>query len=276
MRAQGAFLLSVAVCAACGSTAAGARDVGGGASQGAASAQASDSVAVSRYLISAHCAARRIVSGDLSRFAILMQRSPLCRLGTFLTARVTGNSVSVEDRTGDIGGKEATTIEWKTVAHLNGPALEVIVDEPAEGWVWTTVYGDAGRGLSPIYSDQPKVCAPARLRDVDGDGDAELLSYQEDPASGDCAEPCHEAIATRFGTVPAWVGMQNWDGRAWVSTERKHPAFYRAAAKTYRSMDAWLKQGGDSIPCAGVYWLRDTTLFTKWAARSDSLAEGAR
>jgi len=277
MRAQGPFLLCVAVSAACGSPPAGARSANDNASRrAAAGVQLSDSIAISRRLTSAHCVARRVVPGDLRRFAILTQPSSQCGLGRFLLARLVGDSVFLDDRTRDVGGEEPSRMEWTALAHLNGRAVQVSVDEPAEGRVWTTVFGDTGTGLAIIFSDQPRVCAPAELRDVDGDGDAELQSYEDDPASGDCAEPCHEEISSRFGIIPAWVRIQNWNGRSWVGTETKHVTFYRALAKSYRAVDAWLKENGDSMPCAGVYWLRDASLFRRWAARSVSLGEASK
>jgi hypothetical protein len=227
---------------------------------------------VVRYLAALGCAASRIVRGDLERFAVVTRPSATCGHDE-LVIRVVADSVSILQRTRDIGGSEPNHIQWIHFHGLRGDALVLSFDSPVEGSVGTVMYGDTGDGsLSRIYTEEATTCAPAELRDLDGDGEPELISYQEDPSAGDCDSPCHIAIKKHLNMIPAWLRVKRWDGKGWVGAERQHPAFYAELARRYEALDTWVRSDSSGAPCRSAYWFTDAELFRTWAARSDSLA----
>ena len=231
----------------------------------------SDSLRVVQYLSRVNCSARAILEGDLGRYAIVTHASATCA-SELLVVRVVRDSVVPLQAGRQIVGGGPTVMRWIPLRGLAGRALVTSFDNQTENVIGTVIFGDTGTGLSTIYADSGTACAPAEMRDLDGDGEPELISYREDPSGGDCGEPCHIAIRERFRMAPAWVRIDSWDGKRWVPAERRHRAFYARLSRTYEAMDRWLTSGPSATACRDVYWLTDRTFIRRWAQRSRSLA----
>ena len=232
-----------------------------------------DSLLVLRHLATLKCRPRQIVRGDLSRFAVVVEPSPSCR-HQVLVLQVKADSVVSLRTNQDTECCLPASIRWVGLLGLRGRALEMRFDNPVESAVGTEIYGDTGKlgGFYRIYQDDRNACGPAELRDLDNDGNAELVRYQEDPSHGDCDNACHIAIRNRFGMPPDWLQIEHWDGSTWTPAPGQHRSFYAALARKYEAMDRWLAEGS-ATPCNTIYWMDDRSIFRRWAGRSDSLAK---
>ncbi|HEY0021623.1 MAG TPA: hypothetical protein VGB24_01905 [Longimicrobium sp.] len=79
-------------------------------------------------------------------------------------------------------------------------------DIPVEGVIGTAVYAIQADSMVMTYgSEEDNECRPAAIRDVNGDGRMELVTYTRDPSDGDCGSECHLDIDEQFGMGPQWV-----------------------------------------------------------------------
>ena len=234
-------------------------------------AQARDSLAVAHYLSRIACTAKRIEKGDFRRFAVVTESSPRCGYRV-LVLQVEQDSVRLQAKE-TINCCYPDVLRWIPLEGLRGRALVVGFGNPVESAVGTLIFGDTGDGrLSTIHHDGKDSCAAAELRNVADRGSPQLVSYHEDPSGGDCDSDCHIAIRERFHLPPNWVRLDRWDGRRWVPAADGKRDFYAKLAHTYHAMDRWLAEDSTAASCRDAYWMTDSTLFRRWAERSDSLA----
>ncbi len=232
--------------------------------------QASDSSSVLRYLKQTGCTPAKIEPGDFHRFAVLTKSSPRCHKH-LIVLQVERDSVRPE-AIDDISCCKPDVLRWTFLEGLRGRALIVSFNNPIEGAIGTFIYGDTAQGrLWKLYHNGKDSCAPAELRDMDGDGEPELISYHDDPSEGDCDSDCHLAISERFHSPPNWIQVDRWNGRQWVPAGRRD--FYQNLASRYRDMDSWFSNDPTAAPCRNIYWMTESTIFRKWADKSDSVAK---
>lgn len=144
-----------------------------------------------------------------------------------------------------------------------------------EGLIGTVIFELVSDTLRRIYVNPRDSCRPAELRDLDGDGNAELVSYVEDPLGGDdCTSNCHLDLWSQFYMMPEWIRIQRWNGEEWVTVEREFPAFYRELADTLQAIDRWLRGGPGSDRCSQAGWIRGEKrdYFARLAARALEVA----
>lgn len=150
-------------------------------------------------------------------------------------------------------------------------ALIITFDSRIEGVVGSVIFGIDGANLTKIYNEEQGSCRPAKIRDLNEDGEFEVLSYVEDPSNGDCGDPCHFRLWDRFGVVPGWVRILAWRDRGWTDVSSTFPDFYRDLAEDYEHVLAWINGGHDDGVCSSVYWYKDAS-FESLAARARRLA----
>ncbi|HWP37508.1 MAG TPA: hypothetical protein VNL18_08165 [Gemmatimonadales bacterium] len=145
-----------------------------------------------------------------------------------------------------LDGLPPTKVAWVSLGSGDVDALLVTFDHRFEGVVGTLLLAIRGPRLEVVYRDEETSCQPAELRDIDGDGREELVSYVGDPSAGDCGDDCHIDFWKRFTMTPAWVRVQRWDGSAWVTLEREVGSFYAELATMYEQMQQWLETVSDA------------------------------
>jgi hypothetical protein len=151
--------------------------------------------------------------------------------------------------------------------------LQVAFDNVVEGMVGTTLYRIHGDSVLKVFADGRDACAPASLRDLNGDGVPELLVRSEDPSHGDCGEQCEMTITESFKVTPGWVQVRQWRADHFIPAEAEFPEFYRDLARRYDAVDRWLKSdAADATECREVYWLENADLFAVLAQRARDLA----
>lgn len=165
-------------------------------------------------------------------------------------------------------------VAWPSLSGV--PAFAYTHDLPTEGVVSTLVYQVTGDSLHRVYGDPGAVCRPAELRDLDGDGTPELVTYPEEASGGDCSSECHLALRERFGMGPHWTSALRWNGRVWQPAEERYPAFYGQVAERYRQARRWMAQGGGVCDAERVPWRReDPDAVDRWIRRAETLSRGS-
>jgi hypothetical protein len=151
--------------------------------------------------------------------------------------------------------------------------LQLAFDNAIEGMVGTWLYRIHDDSVDMFFTDGPDACAPASLKDLNGDGVPKLIVHSEDPSHGDCGEQCLETITETFHVTPGWVQVRQWRAEHFMPAEAEFPEFYRDLARRYDAVDRWLKSdAADGTECREVYWLENADLFAVLAQRARELA----
>jgi hypothetical protein len=230
-----------------------------------------DSVAIARYLAAHDLTLAKIAARRGPYYSVMSRAAGHSRRALF-NLRVCGDSIVLLNKADDVGDYAPTLVSWVTVRDSTVDGLLITYDTPIEGDVGTVIYSLHDSDLSLVFTDAQGVCKPAELRDLNGDGQPELLVYSGDLSKGDCTNLCHITLRDRFDMVPAWVEVRRWTGKDWVrATDGEYRAFYRRLAETYSQMADWLTTGSEHEHCQNMPWLPDAEPFNQWAAQARAL-----
>ena len=233
----------------------------------------SDSLAIGSYAERHRLAVLRIVAQSEPYYAAIASDSAGGRY--LIAVEIRNHRIVPLQEPRLLGQDEPTSVQWISLGRPTVDALSMTFDERFEGIVGTVIFSLSSHGtLRQIYADGEGVCRAAEVTDLDRDGRAELLSYVEDPSTGDCGDECHISISDHVGvSAPAWVRIQQWNGEAWIDVSQNFSAFYGRLADVYEELDRWLRQDPSAERCRGTYWVkRDPNVFRRWAVRARSLA----
>src|SRR5439155_14533598 len=161
---------------------------------------ARDSQAIARYLEQRGYELSRITAHRDQYFAVFgVTASPSSKY--LITLRTAGDSFQVVGQPQEVGDAFPDSVRLVALAGRSVDGLVVTFDNRLEGVIGTAVYQISDRSLRLIFRDGRAACAPAELKDLDRDSTPELVSYTDDPSSGDCGDPCHLDLWRRFKTV---------------------------------------------------------------------------
>jgi len=167
-------------------------------------------------------------------------------------------------------------VQWITVSPASGVMLKVTRDNSVEGPRITKLYRIVKRQLVKVYGDSlPTGCKPAEVRDLNGDGSLELISYVDNPSHQHCTNMCQFVMRQAFGMPVAWARISEWsdEQEQWVVSEQEFPSFYAELADLYDQLHAWvLDDEANKGLCGDVGWLRKGEVFAEWAALARRLA----
>lgn len=275
-------VLSAAVACACGDQSRVSQVAGSGIAPGEhpakrdtprnARASGQDSAAIERYLARRKYRLDKVAARREGYYAVIATEVD-GQARFLLPLRVQGDSVAPLHEPMPIEEYDPQHVEWQALQSSTVDALLITDDLPAEGWVGTSMYRLDSK-LSLAYTDEDYTCRPAEMRDVDGDGKPELISYVEDPSQGDCVSECHIDLEDQFDLEPAWVRIHRWTGRQWEPAERQFPSFYRSLADQYEQVDRWLANDPGGEVCRSMHWLQGKGLFKNWAERARGIPSG--
>ena len=131
---------------------------------------------------------------------------------------------------------------------------------------WTDPSGNNGLNVLSLTSvDDKTVAAASRVYNKLGDPsvDFNLPAYNGN----------YTVTFKLIAVTPTLGTGQNSTVTALLTTERSTNSGGSAKlAHTYHAMDRWLAEDSTAASCRDAYWMTDSTLFRRWAERSDSLA----
>jgi hypothetical protein len=232
-----------------------------------------DSQAIARYLEERGYELSRITAHREQYFAVFgVTASTSSKY--LITLRAAGDSFQLVGQPQEVGDVFPDSVRLVALAGRGVDGLVVTFDNRLEGVIGTVVYEISDRSLRLIFRDGPDACAPAGLKDLDGDSTLELVSYTDDPSSGDCGDPCHLDLWHRFKIVPGWIRIQRWTGDQWVNVEAKHASYYRDLADQYERVARWVGAGPDGERCRTARWLREGQVLMDWAVKARAVAAG--
>ncbi len=161
--------------------------------------------------------------------------------------------------------------EWMSHESDAAVFLRITFDNPVEKPVGTHLYRMYEGQLIDSFHDSDDVCTPAELRDVNADGQLDLISWGEDPTPGDCSLECEIHIRS-LGVSVAWPTVHRWSNDHWIAAESDYTEFYKEIATRYDDVLEELPPMRGSA-CAYAGWT-DGRLVAEWAERARGLAEG--
>lgn len=138
----------------------------------------------------------------------------------------------------------------------------------------TTVYVLTGAELIRTYEDRPLTCEAADARDLDGDGDYELIVWVEEITP---TAACDEAIAWRpveeTGAPLAWSEVLEWNGDAWIWPNLGYEEFFLARRVTLEEQELWVRDrcpagSADLFLCEQLESLGVTRRLRDWVRRA--------
>jgi hypothetical protein len=191
---------------------------------------------------------------------------------TLLLLRVSGDSLIEIHSPWTLGEYDPSLVRWLRLFGEDVDGVIITFDYPEVAEVGSVVFSVRSGQLVRTFVDASSTCRPAEIRDIDHDGQLELLSYVDDPAGGDCATECHVVLKERFSVVPAWTQVYQWTGATWEITERNYSSFYDQLGETYQKIAQWLERP-ESRVCQEAYWMKNRSLFHDWATRARSIAQ---
>jgi hypothetical protein len=223
----------------------------------------SDSSLIRQYLATQDYKLDGIAATKNGFHAVIARREAV-QLRQLFPLRVRNGSVELLHDPIPLSGIGPSSVEWVEVSGQSVDGLIITFNYSEVAEVGTVVFSLREPGLVQTYVDENPTCRPAELRDLNNNGQLELLTYMEDPSGGDCATECHLALQATFGVAPAWVEVRRWTGSEWEIASHRYPSFYRDMAKKYTEIDRWL-QSAAGEPCRNVYWMPDRSPFERWA-----------
>jgi hypothetical protein len=225
-----------------------------------------DTIAVRHYLRAQGYRLIEVAAHEGSNYAAIAEHTS-SGARKLLMLSVRDNTVTPLHPPLDLGEYAPSLVQWHRLSGGRTDAVAVTFDYPEVAEVGTLVLTAQGQGLVRSYVDADPTCKPAEVRDLDGDGRGELLSYTGDPSGGDCATECHLALRERFNFAPAWVQVYSWSGQSWEPAAEKYPEFYRQLANRYEEVATWVEEQSGAA-CENVYWLNEGSSIRHWAARA--------
>lgn len=144
-------------------------------------------------------------------------------------------------------------VKWGRLTPTPTKVLMYRYDAAVEGLADAKIHVIRDGRVVSTTTDSDVVCVPAELRDVNGDGIVELVSYPEDPLQRNCANQCQSMLWREFEIEPAWVRVRAWEGDHWSDAGRRHAAFYAELARRYARAAEWLATGaGAEAQCQNL------------------------
>jgi hypothetical protein len=158
---------------------------------------------------------------------------------------------------------------WFRLPEPSDPAFLYTLNYPSAGVVTTEILVPSDGEYRSAFADGMGTCEPARLEDIDQDGEPELVTYVDDPSNGNCISECHIDLQERFGLSIAWVEIREWNGTDWAVSLMPNRAFYARLGDRYSAAAEWASTS-PRWTCGpkGAEFLR------RWARRARDLAGG--
>lgn len=162
---------------------------------------------------------------------------------------------------------------WFELGPRSPLGLSTTYFAPVEGVMWTGVYVVQGGELKRTFGDAGGTCKPAELRDVNGDGIVEVVSYTESSMDFACDDECLETLRRVADVEPAWVEILQWSGASWEPSRSIPADFWRSLAQKYAGAVAVIDSG--SAPECSARGEDVKTSLREWSRRAGALASVA-
>lgn len=236
----------------------------GGAAAAVQPRMAVDTIRLRRFLAAHGYTLERVIASSGLRHAVI--GTARGRKRSLLLVQVDENAGLLLHEPIAIGPFTPSFARWFEIVGSSRPAFIYTVDYPSEGVVRSEILASPDTLYRVVYSDV-ETCKAAEIRDVDGDGEVELLAYSDQPPNAMCISECHIDLEERFGLPMAWVEVRRWNGQAWEPVTDGVAAYYSKLAELYERAAQWAEES-PAWTCGpkGAEFLR------RWASRAKSLA----